>query len=114
MGVQRPGIVVYSARMADTETDRNEWLIPEPVEGEIIAPAEIDMVLLPGLCYDRQGHRVGYGKGYYDRFLKTCRPDCVKVGLSYFEPIEEITDVHDGDVMLDFVVTPELTVAMPS
>ena len=63
----------------------------------------IDMVLVPGLCFDGDGHRVGYGKGFYDRFLKTCRPDCIKIGLSYFEPVESIDDVHEGDVRLDFV-----------
>ena len=91
---------------AESETGRNRWLIPEPLEGEIIAPREIDMVLLPGLCYDHHGHRVGYGKGFYDRFLKQCRPDCVTIGLAYFEPVDKIDDVHEGDVQLDFVVTP--------
>ena len=71
------------------------------------------LVLVPGVCFDQTGHRVGYGKGFYDRFLKTCRPGCLKVGLSYFEPVDPIDDVHDGDVRLDFIVTPELTIAVP-
>ena len=65
------------------------------------------MVLVPGVCFDRDGHRVGYGKGFYDRFLKTCRPDCVKIGLSFFEPVEKIDDVHNGDIALDFLVSAE-------
>ena len=92
---------------ADSETDRNRWLIPEPIEGEIIGSTEIDMVLVPGLCFDLDGHRVGYGKGFYDRFLKECRPDCLTVGLSYFDPVEKIDGVHTGDVRLGHVVTPE-------
>src|SRR5687768_17075434 len=92
----RPGI----------ELVRNTWEIDEPAHTEFIEPGEIDMVLVPGLCFDREGHRVGYGKGFYDRFLKTCRRDCLKVGLSYFPPVEGIDDVHDGDVRLDGVVTP--------
>lgn len=90
----------------DTELIRNAWEIDEPTPNELVAPEMIDIVLVPGLCFDRDGHRVGYGKGFYDRFLKTCRPDCVKIGLSYFEPIDKIDDVYEGDVRLDFIVTP--------
>ena len=96
---------------AESETDRNRWLIPEPLEGEIIAPAAIDMVLLPGLCYDLHGNRVGYGKGFYDRFLSECRGDCKKLGLSYFDPIAQIDDVYHGDVTVDFVLTSREVVA---
>ena len=90
----------------ETELVRNAWGIDEPAHDEYVDAQSIDMVLVPGLCFDRDGHRVGYGKGYYDRFLKTCRPDCLKIGLSYFEPVEKIDDIHDGDVRLDAVVTP--------
>jgi 5-formyltetrahydrofolate cyclo-ligase len=89
-----------------TELVKNTWGIPEPAGDEFVEPRVIDIVLVPGLCFDRVGHRVGYGKGYYDRFLKRCRPDCVKIGLSYFEPVEKIGDVHEGDVAVDFIVTP--------
>ena len=91
----------------DTELIRNDWDIAEPTHNEFVEPEMIDMVLVPGLCFDENRHRVGYGKGFYDRFLKTCRPDCVKVGLSYFEPVGKIDDTHDGDVRLDFIVTPK-------
>lgn len=91
----------------DTELVRNVWDIDEPLDNEIIETEKIDMVLVPGLCFDGDGHRVGYGKGFYDRFLKKCRPDCLKVGLSYFELVDPIDDAHEGDVKLNFVVTPE-------
>lgn len=91
----------------ETELVRNVWDIDEPDHDDDVETQTIDMVLVPGLCFDRQGHRVGYGKGFYDRFLKTCRPACVKVGLSYFEPVELIDDVHEGDFRLDAVVTPD-------
>ena len=91
----------------DTVLGRNAWGIEEPTHDEIVEPELIDMVLVPGLCFDRDRHRVGYGKGYYDQFLKKCRPDCLKIGLSYFEQIEKIDDVHEGDVQLDFVISPE-------
>ena len=88
-----------------TKLVRNAWDISEPTHDELVPAGEIDMVLVPGLCFDRMGHRVGYGKGFYDRFLKRCRYDCVRVGLGYFEPVEEIEDVHEGDVRLDALLT---------
>jgi len=91
----------------ETELVRNAWDIDEPGHDELVETSSIDMVLVPGVCFDRDGHRVGYGKGFYDRFLKTCRPDCVKIGLSFFEPVEKIDDVHNGDIALDFLVSAE-------
>lgn len=91
----------------DTELARNSWDIDEPTHDEIVDARMLDAVLVPGLCFDRAGHRVGYGKGFYDRFLRTCRPDCVKIGLSHFDPIEKIDDAHDGDFRLDLVITPK-------
>lgn len=90
----------------DTEVVENSWGISEPAHDEFIDDELIDMVLVPGVCFDRRGHRIGYGKGFYDRFLSHCRADCVKIGLSYFEPVDKIDDVHEGDVEVDFVVTP--------
>ena len=98
---------------ADTVLGKNAWGIDEPTHDEIVKPEAIDMVLVPGLCFDRDRHRVGYGKGYYDQFLKKCRPDCLKIGLSYFGPVDKIDDVHKGDVRLDFVVTPDLEMTIP-
>lgn len=91
-----------------TELVKNIWDIHEPSHDEFIAAAQIDMVLVPGLAFDRSGHRVGYGKGFYDKFFSRCRPDCLKIGLSYFEPVEQITDIHEGDFPVDAVVSPNL------
>jgi 5-formyltetrahydrofolate cyclo-ligase len=96
---------------SETKLVFNRWRIPEPSDGEIIETAKIDIVLVPLLAFDKKGFRAGYGKGFYDKLLKTCRPDCRKIGLSYFEPIEKISDVHDFDVPLDFCVTPERAVS---
>lgn len=91
----------------ETELVKNAWEIHEPVHHETVEPGEIDMVLVPLLCCDANGHRTGYGKGFYDRYLANCRADCQKIGLSYFPPITLIDDVHPGDVRLDLCVTPE-------
>lgn len=92
---------------ADTIFAANAINILEPLETEIIAPKYIDMVLVPMLVCDVQGNRVGFGKGYYDRYLARCRRDCLKVGLSYFAPVERIEDTNEFDVPLDFCITPE-------
>jgi 5-formyltetrahydrofolate cyclo-ligase len=83
----------------------NKWKIREP-EGAAAEASMLDMVIVPILCFDEQGHRVGYGKGYYDRFLARCRPDCRKVGVCFFPPVEKIDNVHRGDVRLDVCITP--------
>jgi 5-formyltetrahydrofolate cyclo-ligase len=85
----------------------NEWGIPEPVSGTKTPSEQIDLVLVPLLIFDAQGHRVGYGKGFYDKFLRQCRADTLRVGLSLFPPVEKIDDVNDFDVALDCCVTPE-------
>jgi len=92
-----------------TPTNQNSWKIPEPAGSEIVAPEALDLVIVPLLCFDARGHRVGYGKGFYDRFLRKCRPDCIKAGLSFFPPIDSIDDVYDDDVPLNACITPTET-----
>lgn len=90
-----------------TELLKNKWRIAEPTSGDSVEIEKIDVVLVPLLCFDRRGFRVGYGKGFYDKFLSRCRTDCLKIGLSYFAPVKEISDAQDFDMRLDFCVTPE-------
>jgi len=92
---------------AATDLVPNIWNIYEPSHDELVETEKIDMVLVPLLCFDERGYRVGYGKGFYDKFLSRCRIDCVKIGFSYFEPVEEIQDVSEFDVTLDFFITPD-------
>ena len=106
----KTGEIENLAFSADTELVENAWGIEEPGDSEFVDSHEIDLVLVPGLCFDRTGHRVGYGKGFYDRLLKKCRPDCLKIGVSYFEPIDKIENLYEGDVPLDFVITATRTV----
>ena len=92
---------------AQTKLAQNLWQIDEPKSDETVETKVIDLILVPLICFDENGFRVGYGKGFYDKLLKNCRRDCLKIGLSYFEPIEQIDDVQDFDIKLDFCVTPE-------
>jgi 5-formyltetrahydrofolate cyclo-ligase len=101
------GHLDYLAFAADTAFAENKWGISEPDSGVGVDEAAIDMVLVPLLCFDLEGHRVGYGKGFYDRFLARCRPDCIKVGLGYFPPVDRVDDLADHDIRLDHVVTPD-------
>ncbi|MFS4468845.1 5-formyltetrahydrofolate cyclo-ligase [Maribacter sp. 2210JD10-5] len=93
----------------NTRIKNNKWGVPEPVDGIIIIPKEIDVVFVPLLAFDKSGHRVGYGKGYYDDFLKKCKTTVIKIGLSLFEAEEKITDSFSGDIPLDYCVTPKKT-----
>jgi len=84
----------------------NIWGIPEPVDGEEVSALMIDAIITPLLVLDHKGNRVGYGKGFYDRFFSTCRPEVLKIGVSYFEPIPSISDVSEWDIPLSLAVTP--------
>ncbi|MBC7522880.1 MAG: 5-formyltetrahydrofolate cyclo-ligase [Flavobacterium sp.] len=84
----------------------NSYNIPEPVDGIPVPLSKINVVFVPLLAYDVTGNRVGYGKGFYDKFLSQCRPETIKIGLSFFEPEEEIVSVFENDIQLNYCVTP--------
>lgn len=90
----------------DTPFLKTELNIHEPDSKDIILPMHIDLVFVPLLAFDRQGYRIGYGKGFYDKYLASCRPDCLKVGFSYFEPMDKIDGLDEFDISLDIVITP--------
>jgi len=91
----------------DSKMKINKLGIPEPQNGRVILPEEYTMVLVPLLCFDEKGYRVGYGKGFYDRYLKQMNSNTIKIGLSLFPPVKLITDTSDWDVQLDYCITPE-------
>ncbi len=88
----------------DTPLINNLWGVPEPHNAQAFPHKEIDMVLLPLLVADQKGYRVGYGKGFYDRFLSTCREGVYRVGLSFFPLIPEIMDVEPTDKAMDYCI----------
>jgi len=91
----------------ETKIKKNSYNIPEPISGEEISSHKIDVVFIPLLAYDRNGNRVGYGKGFYDKFLSECRDKVIKVGLSFFHPENEIDDIYEEDIPLDYCITPD-------
>jgi 5-formyltetrahydrofolate cyclo-ligase len=89
----------------ETEFEKNELGFIQPIAGIDISPEDIDMIIVPLLAFDKKGYRVGYGKGYYDRFLKQCKPDAIKIGFSYFVPVENIADANQFDIPLNYCIT---------
>lgn len=90
----------------NTKIKKNLYNIPEPVDGIEVPSKKIDVVFVPLLAFDKNGDRVGYGKGFYDKFLKECKPEIIKIGLSFFEPEEKIDGIFEEDIKLDYCVTP--------
>lgn len=100
------GLLQHYKLHEQVELVSGAWGIPEPLSGDTVQPEQLDMVLVPLLAYDTQGCRVGYGKGFYDRFLTGCRPDVNITGLSFFEPVEQIADPGEHDIRLHRCITP--------
>ena len=99
--------LVHIAINDETEFGLNEYGIKEPNDGNHFIIENLDIIFIPLLAFDIEGHRVGYGKGYYDRFLKLTNNSTLKIGLSFFDPINKIQDIDDNDVKLDYCVTPK-------
>lgn len=101
--------------MTTVQLIRNQGLslgkygIPVPSIKQSADESLIQLVLIPLLAYDLTGHRLGYGMGFYDRFLSRLSGEVVKAGLSFFPPEDQIpTEPHD--VLLDLCINPEETI----
>ena len=90
----------------NTTIKKNAYDIPEPIDGLEVPVSKIDVVFIPLLAFDEKGNRVGYGKGFYDKFLAECKPEILKIGVSFFEPENIIPDVLNTDIQLDLCITP--------
>ncbi len=109
--VQPDGITLkHYALTPDTPLLPSRWGIPEPLADPAteVVPAQLDAVLVPLLACDRQGQRVGYGGGFYDRFLAECRPGTLFIGVTILddEPVAALADVLPTDVPLHACLTP--------
>lgn len=89
-----------------TELKHSKWGIPEPETGIVVDAETIDMVLVPMLIFDKHGHRVGYGKGFYDKLLSSTNKECKRVGICLFDPVDTIDDIKGFDQPLDRCITP--------
>ena len=94
----------------NTKIKKNHYNIPEPIDGPDtsgeVPVSKIDVVFVPLLAFDTKGNRVGYGKGFYDKLLSNCKPETIKIGLSFFKPEVLISDIFENDIKLNYCVTP--------
>jgi len=89
----------------NTSFNVSNYGVPEPNSGIEISPKQLDIVFVPLLAFDIKGNRLGYGKGFYDRFLKRCKPEAIFIGLSFFEA-EKAIPFEETDIPMHFCVTP--------
>lgn len=102
--VEENGLVFYPARdMHDFHKGRFGILEPEP--RGFVDPESIGLMFVPGIVFDRQGFRIGYGKGFYDRFM-TVYPDVITMGVCHDEFLVDRLDVEPWDTSVDSIVTP--------
>jgi len=90
-----------------TKLKLNAYHILEPVKGIEIKKETIDVVFVPLLAYNTKGHRIGYGQGFYDRFLNQCKASTLKIGVSFFEPEENFPEISAHDLPLNYCITPQ-------
>lgn len=91
----------------NTKLELNKFGVVEPIDGEKVLETALDLIFVPLLISDENNFRVGYGKGFYDKFLSKCRKDSKKIGLNFFKPIAKIEDIHKFDISLDSVIFPK-------
>lgn len=91
----------------ETKFVYNKYGITEPESGTRMDAGFIDLVIMPLLAFDEAGYRLGYGKGFYDRYLPRCRTDIIKLGLSYFGPLPTLPGKDEFDIPLTACITPE-------
>jgi len=103
--------VLEDGRMESVDLPQNARLTAssygamEPAERAGVAPGDIDLVVAPGLAFDRSGRRLGYGGGYFDAYLRRVRGDCFVTGLCFAEQIVDRVPVGAQDVSVRIVVT---------
>ena len=85
--------------------------IPEPIGSAEVFAGTPDMVLLPGLAFGRSGERLGYGRGYYDRYLQNLPNKVTKVALCYSEQLLDRVPMGDGDIAADYIITENESIA---
>lgn len=100
----RSGRGMDAVRVTSFEAlNRNRFGIPEPTGDEIIDPAALDVALVPGVGFDHSGRRLGYGAGYFDKYLAKCA--CPLIGLAFEMQRVEILPEEEHDVRMHIVVT---------
>lgn len=104
-----PGNDIIPCLINDIDHDigQGKFGVPEPLQDRIktVDPEEIDLVLVPGVAFDLKGNRLGYGKGYYDRFLPKVRKDAPVIGLAFACQLVESIEAEEQDFKMTLLVT---------
>lgn len=105
--IHSPGVLSLHYVEHELDLIPGPFGLAQPSEHAPHMPAEeADAILLPGIAFDERGVRLGYGGGYYDRLLPKCRPDCVRIGLSFDEQVLQDIPAESHDERVDILVTP--------
>ncbi len=108
--VQGKNLLVIPFLPDKTQLEKNSFNILEPVlqsdnyYDQVDKKINLDLILVPGLCFDKSGNRLGFGKGFYDSFLKL-NPKSIKIGLCPKDCLVEAIDIDEWDVKMDLVIT---------
>lgn len=100
-------LLAYEIKDLDNDVQEGTCgiLEPCPEKLQMVDNTEIDLVIVPGVAFDIHKHRMGYGAGYYDRFLKKLQPVCVKMGIAFEIQIEDRIPVEAHDISMDIIIT---------
>lgn len=109
--IEQRDLLPVSITDPDRELTPGYCAIPEPIDEirdkQAVSPDQIDIIFLPGSVFDERGGRMGYGGGYYDRFVSAKAPQALRIGLAYELQVIQRAPLHDHDELLDFIVTEE-------
>lgn len=99
-------IVKYSP----TSLETGSFSILEPSNNELVDISDIDLVIVPGMAFDKRGNRLGRGKGYYDKLLQNSK--CIKIGICYdYQLLENrLIPTEPHDIKMDLILTPSHTI----
>ncbi|HBN83839.1 MAG TPA: 5-formyltetrahydrofolate cyclo-ligase [Clostridiales bacterium] len=105
--VDQERMVAVSAEALPDGNDKDRYgiRVPGQAMGRIVRPETIDLIIVPSVVYNRQCYRIGYGKGFYDRFLSSVRPDCIKIGVAYELQIVNDHFQEDYDIPTDVLIS---------
>lgn len=101
------GIVPYMINDIHNQVEKGTFGVREPIRSRNIKlqPEEFDLIVVPGVAFDIRGFRIGFGAGYYDRFLEKVRPDCIKIGIAFDMQIVEELSNESHDIPMDIVIS---------
>ncbi len=100
--VEKDNLVFYKIDK-QTKLIKSNFGVLEPVNSQIITKENIDLIIVPGVCFDQKGNRLGFGKGYYDRFLNDMKT--IKIGICYKEQLSDNIPTNNNDIKMDLIIT---------